>query len=139
MRLVLDTNVVVSALLWHGTPHRLLAKALEQDIIFCTSGALLAELAGILRRDKFARALAANRTTVDGVLHTYTGFVRVVKASPLAKAVAADPDDDAVLACAIAAKADLIVSGDSGLLGLKGYQGIPIVTSAEALKRLALP
>lgn len=47
-----------------------------------------------------------------------------------------DPDDDHVLACALAAHADLIVSGDSHLLELKGYQGIPIVSAAEALKRL---
>ena len=49
-----------------------------------------------------------------------------------------DPDDDEVLACALAAKADLIVSGDSHLLNLKSYQGIEIVRPAEALKRLAV-
>jgi predicted nucleic acid-binding protein len=51
--------------------------------------------------------------------------------------VLADPDDDRVLAWALAAQADLIVSGDSDLLNLQAYQGIPIVGAAEALKRIA--
>ena len=46
------------------------------------------------------------------------------------------PDDDHVLACALAAQADLIVSGDSDLLNLKRYQGIEIVTAAAALARV---
>lgn len=49
-----------------------------------------------------------------------------------------DPDDDAVLACAVAAKADLIVSGDPHLLKLKDYQGVPIVAPAEGVGRLGL-
>jgi len=52
------------------------------------------------------------------------------------KGFRADPDDDHVLACAVAAQADLIVSGDPDLLNLKSYQHIPIVSPVEALKRL---
>lgn len=51
--------------------------------------------------------------------------------------MARDPDDDHVLACALAAQADLVVSGDSHLLDLNSYQGIPIVGAAEALERIA--
>jgi predicted nucleic acid-binding protein len=54
----------------------------------------------------------------------------------VAPVIRADPDDDHVLACALAAKADLIVSGDSHLLNLKTYQGIPIVGAAQALTHL---
>jgi len=49
-----------------------------------------------------------------------------------------DPEDDEVLACALAARADLIVSGDHRLLNVKAYQGIPIVSVAEALSRIEL-
>lgn len=66
----------------------------------------------------------------------YLQVARVVVPSIIAPAVLADPDDDHVLACALAARADLIVSGDADLLGLKSYQGIPIVGPAEALRRL---
>lgn len=133
---MLDTNVVVSALLWRGTPHKLVATRREKNVGFYTSSALLQELAEILGRGKFAKALAASNTTANEALHEYTGFAHVVKTQPLAHAVCPDPDDDHVLACAMAAKAELIVSGDGDLLGLKEYQGIPIVTPAEALRRI---
>lgn len=136
MRLVLDTNVVLSALLWHGTPHRLVARAQEEDIAFYTSRALLAELAAILGRNKFAKALTVNHTTVDEVLRAYAGFAHVVKTPPIEPVIDSDPDDDQVLACAMAAKAELIVSGDSDLLAVKEYRGIRIVTPAEALRRI---
>lgn len=51
--------------------------------------------------------------------------------------VSRDPDDDQVLACALAAQADLIVSGDADLLDLKSFQGIPILTAARAVERIS--
>ena len=54
----------------------------------------------------------------------------------LAKPVCRDPDDDAVLALAIAAQADLIVSGDDDLLSLTHFEGIPILTPVQALERV---
>ena len=139
MRLVLDTNVVVSALLWRGTPHKLLAACRNSSTSFYTSSVLLQELAGILDRDKFAKILAANVFTAKDALDEYVNFSHVVKTQPLVRPVCPDPDDDAVLACALAAKADLIVSGDSDLLNLGEYQGIAIVSPAEALKRITVP
>jgi predicted nucleic acid-binding protein len=59
-----------------------------------------------------------------------------VQPATIAPTVLADPDDDHVLACALAAKAELIVSGDRHLLHLHEYQGIPILNTADALKRL---
>lgn len=136
MRLVLDTNVVLSALLWRGAPHKLVAAGREKNVAFYTSAALLQELAGVLDRRQFAKILAASRITTAKVLHEYTGFVHVVKAPSLAEPVCPDPDDDAVLACAVTARADLIVSGDSDLLDLKQHQGMPIIPPAEALNRI---
>ena len=59
MRLVLDTNTVISGLLWQGTPGRLIDAAQEKSITLCTSASLLAELRGVLMRAKFARQLQA--------------------------------------------------------------------------------
>ena len=59
-----------------------------------------------------------------------------VTARKLSQAVSRDADDDHLLACAIAAQADLIVSGDEDLLSLKIHQNIPIVTPAEGLRRI---
>jgi len=70
-------------------------------------------------------------------MHRYVAIVETVVPEPIAPAVIADPDDDHVLACAVAAVADVIVSGDTDLLDLAMYQGIPIVTAVEAVTRLS--
>jgi putative PIN family toxin of toxin-antitoxin system len=137
VRLVLDTNTVISGLLWKGPPHTLLTAAREDpNILLHSSPRLLAELADVLGRRKFGAAVSAGRVSPDALLQRYLSVVNTVVPAPIAPVVIADPDDDHVLACAVAAAADLIVSGDSDLLGLKAYQGIPIVTAAEALTRL---
>ncbi len=62
-------------------------------------------------------------------------LAEIVVAPPLPLPVCRDPDDDAVLACALAAHADLIVSGDDDLLTLKEFQHIPIISAAQAMQR----
>lgn len=71
MRLVLDTNVVASALLWGGEPGRLLRLARERRIAAFTSTALLAELADILGRRKFEYKIAASLMSVDQLVDRY--------------------------------------------------------------------
>jgi predicted nucleic acid-binding protein len=66
-------------------------------------------------------------------------LVDLVTAPALSLTVCRDADDDAVLACALAARADLIVSGDKDLLVLQAFQGIPILTAAQALQWLKTP
>jgi len=61
-------------------------------------------------------------------------LTEVIAPPPLEQPVCRDPDDDAVLALGVAANVDLIVSGDKDLLTLKSFQGIAIVTPAEALR-----
>jgi predicted nucleic acid-binding protein len=70
------------------------------------------------------------------VLADYLEAIELAEPLELPRVVR-DPDDDHVLACALTARAELIVTGDSGLLTLLNYQNIPIVTPAEALRRLA--
>jgi predicted nucleic acid-binding protein len=63
-------------------------------------------------------------------------LAEVIDPPPLARPVCRDPDDDAVLALGIAAQADMIVSGDDDLLSLGNFEGIPILSPAQALHRL---
>jgi putative PIN family toxin of toxin-antitoxin system len=94
---------------------------------------LLDELLDVLPRKKFARKLATTSLTVAQLVSRFAALAtRVVPANITAR-IQSDPDDDAVLACALAAKADLIVSGDTDLLELKHYHQIQIVTPAAAL------
>lgn len=136
MRLVVDTNVLVSAFLWQGTPGRLLELATEKEIELFTSRALLDELADTLAKKKLAKPVLATGLTADQMLRNYRRLVTLVTARRLMQKVSRDTDDDVVLACALAARADLIVSGDDDLLVLKDFQGIPIVTAAQAVAQI---
>ncbi len=93
MRAVIDTNVLLSALLWGGTPHALME-------------------------------------------HVRNGTVTLISSPPLPQPVCRDKDDDAVLALAIAAQADIVISGDDDLLCLHPFEGIPVLTPAQALQRV---
>lgn len=137
MRLVLDTNTVVSGLLWQGLPGKLIDAAQEKSVSLYTSALLLAELRGVLERAKFARQLESRGLDVVTIFDGFAALASIVTPAIITPTVANDPADDSVLACALAAQADLIVSGDTHLLGLKTYHGIPIVTAAEALLRLS--
>ena len=134
MRLVLDTNVVVSGLLWNGAPAQLIEAARADEVELFTSRVLLAELTRILRRAKFDKAITASGMSLDVLVLGYADIATLVTPEAIPATVLNDPDDDHVLACALAAKADYIVSGDRHLLDLKEHQGIRIVTVAEAVR-----
>lgn len=138
VRLVLDTNTVVSALLWRGKPHTLVEATRTRPAALFTSPTLLAELADVLTRGKLAAAIAATRRTPPELFQRYRRLTTVIHPEPIPPTVS-DPDDDHVIACALSAKADLLVSGDRALLVLNPHQGIAIVTAAEALALLAVP
>jgi putative PIN family toxin of toxin-antitoxin system len=137
VRLVLDTNTALSGLLWGGTPGRLIDAAEAGQVKLASSAALLAELQGVLSREKFARQLAKRAMTVADVFDGYAAIVSIVRPATIAPTITRDPADDQVLAAALAARADLIVSGDAHLLDLKNFQGIEIVTATVAVERIA--
>lgn len=133
MRLVLDTNVVASAVLWGGVPRLLLQAGREKRIDLFTSAALLAELTDILGRRKFDKKIAASTLTVDQLVDRYAALAALVRPMPTPR-IAPDPDDDVVIGTALAAKADLIVTGDKPLLSAAEYQGVRIVGVSQAVQ-----
>jgi len=136
---VADTSVLVSALLWRGLPHRLLVAAEAGRLTLYSSPPLIEELAGVLRRPKFAARLQARRATPEDVMAGYLRLARVVLPQPSAPVIADDPDDDAVLACAVAAQAPYIISGDHHLLNLKRYRFVHLVSPRTFLTEVLRP
>ena len=136
MQAVFDTNVLVSALLWHGPPHALLEHVRNGSIALITSPALLAELTDVIGRAKFDAVLTRANTSREQALAQVRQLAEVIDPPPLTRPVCRDPDDDAVLALALAAKVDWIVSGDDDLLVLQAFEGIAIITPAQALLRI---
>ncbi len=137
-RIVPDTNIVVSGLLWRGNPRRILDAARDGIVELYTSPVLLEELEDVLSREKFACRLAAANVTVQDLISGYSALATVIEAEPIEPVILVDPDDDAVLACALAAEAEIIVSGDSDLLDLKEHKEIRILTATEFLAEFSL-
>ena len=137
MRAVLDTNVVVSGLLWRAAPRQVLDAARDKRLTLHTSSVLLDELAEVLSRPHLAAVIAAHHASPAFLMQRYAMLAQLVLPAQILPVVAADIDDDAVIACALAAQADLIISGDAHLLNLKHYQGMRIVSPAEAMRALA--
>lgn len=133
MRAVIDTNVLLSGLLWHGTPHALIEQVRTGALTLISSPALLAEFGEVIRRPKFGSILDRSDTDPARVLAALRRLVEIVDPAPLPAPVSRDSDDDALLALAVASQADLIVSGDADLLTLGTYADIPIVTPTEAI------
>jgi putative PIN family toxin of toxin-antitoxin system len=140
VRIVLDTNVVLSALLWRGTPYRLL-DAIQQrsSTQLYSSTALLEELTDVLTRPSATKRLALIEKTAATVLADYVEVIELIAPTTVPRVVPGDIDDDQVIAAAVAAQADLIVSGDrKHLLPLGSHAGITIVDVAEALRLISM-
>ncbi len=130
----------MSALLWQGTPHHLLTGIRQQpNLQIYSSTALLEELADVLTRPSPAKRLALIGKTARDVLADYLDAIELVEPIAVPRVVAGDADDDQVIAAAVTARADLIVSGDRRhLLPIGSHEGIDIVEASEALRRLAV-
>ncbi|MCA0458031.1 MAG: putative toxin-antitoxin system toxin component, PIN family [Chloroflexi bacterium] len=133
MRFVVDTNILISAFFWGGVPGQVLEVGKRSLSTLVTSEDLLAELLDVLERDKFSERLRFINLTPTEFLRNYRELVDIVPVEPLPQPVCDDPDDDAILACAVSGEADYIVSGDDDLLRLVMYENIPIVKPAQFL------
>ena len=136
MRVVLDTNILVSALITKGTPPDQLYQAwLRNEIELVTSDAQIDEVTDVLARPRLRRYVDSDEAAkMVAAIHrraTVLSDVPVIRRSP-------DPKDDPILAVAIAGGVGLVVSGDkSDMLALRDVEGIPI-RSARAASGIAL-
>jgi putative PIN family toxin of toxin-antitoxin system len=137
VKLVIDINVLVSGALWKGNPARLLDAVLEGAAILCVSPAILAEFEAVTQRDKFRKRLEESGRSAQDLISQFRSAAVVIENRPIpVPAALRDPDDVHVLACALAAGADAIVSGDDDLISIRAFEGIPILTVRQALERL---
>ena len=137
MRIVIDTNLLVSGVISAGLPRQLLNAAKAGVFELCTSEVLLAELLDVMGRQKFAQRLAQAGLTPQGIVDDLRALAVVVSPLAVTRVVPTDPDDDHLLAAALTGAADLIASGDKrDLLPLESYQGIPIITARQAWQRV---
>ena len=130
-RIVLDTNIIISAFGWNGTPRRVLFALLERHYALAFSSETLQELQTVLAYPKFAFSSQQKESLLD-FLAAHSDRVEILNKYRI---IDEDLSDNAFIDCAVAAGAAIIVSGDTHLLTLRSYGSIQILTPAEFLKR----
>lgn len=130
MRAVLDTNVLISALLFTGVASELVPLWQKGEITVLLSREILDEYLRVLAYPKFQLSEEEIKALIEEEL---LPFVQVIKPGTRIRAVRRDPSDDKFLECAVAGKADVIISGDKELLALRHYRRVRMQTPSEFL------
>ncbi len=138
MRIVADTNIVVSGFLFGGLPLRVLDAGRSDIIELCTSQVLLDEFAEVIERPHFDRKFDETGISRRRMVADYAAISTIIRTTELRDRISRDADDDELIACAFAADCEFIVTGDNDLLVLKEYQGVTIVTAVDFLNELGL-
>ncbi len=134
LRVVLDTNVLISAIGWRGNPRKVLALCIEGKLNLMQTQETSKELERVLQRPKFNFIPMEKKREL---LQHLTLISTKVTPKENVEVIREDPEDNKFLDCAVAGKADYIVSGDQHLLELNEHEGIKIVTASELLKILS--
>lgn len=132
MRLVLDTNVLISALIApHGIPAQIMAHLHRFDLLLTKE--IVAEVERVLHYPRIQRRYTLNERMISEYLEHLRAVGLIIEPSPAPPILASDPSDDKFLICALFGGADAIVSGDHHLRDLGTFAGIPIASPAEML------
>lgn len=136
MRAVIDTNVLLSGLLWRGPPHAVMEHVRAGTLTLVSSPALIAEFGDVINRPKFKAILTRSGVVSNELVEELRRLAELIDPPPLTVPVCRDPDDDAVLTLAVAAQVDLIVSGDADLLVLGSHEKIRIMDAVTCLAQI---
>ncbi len=123
MRVILDTNVLMSAIFFGGAPGRILGAWQNERLELVTSREILEEYLAVAQ--ELSQRYSA--LELDAILLLIVSHSEVHESPALSKQVCSDPDDDKFLACAIASETKTIVSGDKALRRVSGYQGVEVI------------
>ena len=134
MRAVLDTNVVMSAIFFGGTPMKIVRAAFSKKVQLVASRAVMSEYREVAERlhEQFP---SANYRRPLSILESKLTMVRPVA---LGQTVCRDPDDDAIISCALGGNSKVICSGDGDLLSLNGFHGLEIMNPSDFCQQAGL-
>jgi len=135
MKVVFDSNVFISALLFGGKPRLVFNLVLSGKIDLAISESILEEISEVLLRPKFK----LSKSFVKEFIRELEEITELVEPKRRVKVVKADPDDDRIIECAIAAKADYLISGNKDLYELESFEDILILTPTQFLEKFNFP
>ena len=135
LKAVIDTNQFVSAMISaHGPSAQLLEAWRRHQFILITAEEIIQEVHKVLHYPRISRKYHLTSQDIDVFISLLEHEAIVLRHLPKLKVIKEDPDDDKILACAVCAEADYIISGDSHLLDLQSFQNISIVKVRDFLK-----
>jgi len=129
MKLVLDTNIFISAFYWGGNSQKIIDMVIEGIDELYISEEIINEISEVMARPKFK----TERKTIDGYIKTIIKSGKIIKIEGKLKGICRDKDDDDKLECAIISNADFLITGDEDILILKNYENVKIITQKEYL------
>ena len=132
MKLVLDINIFISSFFWGGNPRKLMMRIIDGKDTLFVSNEILYEVFSVMARPKFN---ICHRQIIHFIESIEEISNRVILLG-LIQGICRDSDDDKILECAVLGKVDFIISGDSDLLSLKEFQGIPVMTASEYIDKV---
>ena len=138
MRIVLDTNVIISGLFWRGIPGKILENILRGKYILCFSEETWREFQKVLNYPKFKSQIQELPFPLEEFLNKLTEKAIIVYSPNKLDVIKEHPADNKFLSCAISCGASFIISGDKHLLQLKKFQDISILTPREFLKKFTI-
>jgi len=131
IKVVLDTNIFISALFWKGVPYQIFKKSLQKEISVFISPVILDEL-----KEKLLVKFKLPSEKVKEFLEIIVFNSKIVYPRKKLDIIKKDPSDNKIIECALEAKASFVISGDKHLLGIKEYKGIKIISPKEFLSQI---
>ncbi|MBI3032204.1 putative toxin-antitoxin system toxin component, PIN family [Candidatus Woesearchaeota archaeon] len=129
IRIVVDTNILISSIFWNGDPYKIVQLCLDSELQIIISNEIIAETTRVLKRD-----FHLEETEIHDILECIKSYATICKNIITIEKISRDPLDDHIIACATASKSDIIVTRDQDLLVLKEYFNIKIVTPEQFLQ-----
>ena len=132
IRIVLDTNVIISALLFGGNPRKILEYVLAEKIHLLLSPEILKETKGVLSRPKFK----LKKSVLQSMVNEIEFLAEIIFPIEKFKVVKEDPDDDMLFDCALAGNSKYIISGNDHVVKVKIFNGVEVLSPAEFLSKV---
>ena len=135
MKIVLDTNVWLSGIIWDGEASKIIEKAEKGDIQIIISEDILSEIVNVLNREsKFQKYILNLRLSIEDLLRTILSISTLIETKNKLDVIKADPKDNIILEAAMDGKAGYIISYDNHILNMIEFRGIKIISPGEFLK-----
>ncbi len=136
MKVTVDTNILVSATFWNGDSHKIIEFVENKKLILILSQAILKEYAKVLQYEEIQEKIQKKNLVMKHTVLKIAQLSMIVDPKKKVKVVKDDPDDDAILECALEGNVNYIISQDKHLLNLGEFEGIKIVKPREFLNRI---